>query len=260
MAIHRLERQAEQEQQSSTLLQSKKSAVRTYEEKLELQFRERVVNATDWCGCHQPSYRQMSSDSDRQLPLALLSTVSINIAAWNLFLSVEEFIERLRRYDQLVVPRRKLGEEHVFRIENDPYEHNVLPWDLTFDADEEQRRRVALLEWQEEERVKEQEMVLADFNKFKMNDVRHLAPGEQKKAAQGFGVSSGVNARIRTVRDKAKADVQRTAAEQKEAERIAAIRRDFVQTAQDYSAPAHQVVPIRWLTQEHRDPSVQVAP
>jgi hypothetical protein len=226
LAIHRLERQADQDQQKIDMSKKLEERQRTYSERQEIEFIARVK-------------RQTGADIEtKQLPcrviLAANSVSPITMRRLSRYYSTdavpdaEGFVNSTRRYDNLIIPRRKIGEEHAGLREEDSFDpHNVLPWDMVSDPQLDYERRQALLQWKEEERIREEQMVLADFNKFAVLDATKMTPEERAKLGSGFNLASGVGSRVKLVQDPAKAALQKAADAKAEEERKARIRQQY---------------------------------
>lgn len=233
MAIHRLERQADQEQQKIDMTKKLEERQRTYAEKQEIEFLVRVK-------------RQTGSEIEVKKPVCrvILTGNSIGTITHRRLAryysldsepDAEGFVSATRRFDNLVIPRRKVGEPHpdTLRDENAFDEHSVLPWDTFSNPEGDFRRRQALLEWKEEERIREEQLVLAEFSKFAVVDTSNMSPEERARLGTGFNLASGVGARVKMVRDPAKAAEQKEQEEKAEAERKARIRQQYGKKADD---------------------------
>ena len=114
--------------------------------------------------------------------------------------ALPEFLHRPRRYDSLVAPRRDMGEEFTTREgwETDLDEHNIFTWDVEhdpYDPERDQRRRQAIADYRERERVKAAKAKPVEFNKFKLNVAGDVKSGKLKST--GISVSAGVHARVK---------------------------------------------------------------
>eukprot|EP00656_Telonema_subtile_P009803 TRINITY_DN14631_c0_g1_i1.p1 TRINITY_DN14631_c0_g1~~TRINITY_DN14631_c0_g1_i1.p1 ORF type:complete len:471 (-),score=77.61 TRINITY_DN14631_c0_g1_i1:118-1530(-) len=113
--------------------------------------------------------------------------------------ALPEFLYRPRRYDNLIAPRRDMGEEFETREdwETAHDEHNIFTWEneeTPHDPVDDQRRRQEIYDYRERERIKAAKAKPVEFNKFKLN-VTGDGKGTLKNA--GFGVAAGVNARVK---------------------------------------------------------------
>lgn len=199
VAIGRLEKEAEQLKAKIRITKDLEQRKRTYDQKKELEYRERVKLFTG----------VELIDPKVRIRLILTGNHSImpqtmkRLAAFYDMAKEPDyvaFVERKRRYDNILQSRRKVGDEYTLRDPEAYDEHNCLPWDR-FDPDEDYRRRQALLQWREEERIKEEQMRPVKFEKFKLNAPEPPAGlGKNAKVVAGIGVASGVNARVRMTR------------------------------------------------------------
>lgn len=226
LAIHRLERQADQEQQKIDMGKKLEERQRTYAERQELEFIVRVKRQTgaDIETKQRPCRVILAANSVGPTTMRRLSRYYSTDAVPD----AEGFVNATRRYDHLVVPRRKIGEEHGELRDEDGFDaHNVLPWDTQSDAQTDFERRQALLQWKEEERIREEQMVLQVFNKFAVLDATKMTPEERAKLGNGFNLASGVGSRVKLVKDPVKAAIQKEADAKAEEERKARIRQQY---------------------------------
>lgn len=225
IAIHRLERQAEQEKNKQQMAAKLVERQRTYAERQELEYEVRVKLGTGQELIKNPFRCRLLLGGNaltRQTTNRLAKYYSLEDHP-----DVDDFIARPRRFDNIIVPKRQVGEAYVYRdgdVEMDP--HNVMPFDA-YDPQLNYDRRHALIQQREDDRIKAEEMVLADFNKFAVRDIGKLPPEERAKASSGFSLASGVNSRVKLVRDPAKALVQKLDEEHEEDNRVARIRSNY---------------------------------
>ena len=198
--IATMEKELEQERSRLRVAASLEAKSRTAAQRAEMDYQARVKNALNAdliVNKVKPRLILTGNFSIRRTTLLRLA----KFYDLDTIPNATEFVERRRRFDNVVASRRQLGEPYEGPRDIDAYDtFNVFTTDTTFDPDADHARRTVMLNWREEQRLAAMNAQAVKFEKYSFKKPTDAPKPGAKLVAGGFKVASGVNDNIRDER------------------------------------------------------------